>query len=142
MKEYWIDGWKEQVGKKGQRLDLFYKRWMESDDIPGFVSLQGCISVYESFRTALSYGKNEDEKLFTVVFVFCMQNYVADLPYSTDRIEDFPFSGIRLNSPSFSAHHQEREIILMEGINMIVLYVEELFIDNSELNDPFWNDFN
>ena len=142
MKEHWIDGWKEQVSKKGERLDLFYKRWIESEEIPGFVSMQGCVSVYQNFRQALNYGKTNDKYMSTVLFVFVMQNYVADLPYSTDRIEDFPFSGFRFNCPSYSAHHEEREFILMEGINMIVLYVEELLIDNTELGDPFWDDFN
>ena len=142
MMEHWIDGWREQVGKKGERLDLMYRRWVESDETPGFLSMQGCISVYQSFRNALSFGKTNDKYMSTVLFVFCMQNYVADLPYSTDRIEDFPFSGIRLNSPSYSAHHNEREIVFMEGINMIVLYVEELLIDNSDIDDPFWDAFN
>ena len=47
-----------------------------------------------------------------------------------------------MNSAMFSAHPEEREILLMEGVNVAVLGIEDMYIDNSEIADPFWKDFN
>ena len=32
--------------------------------------------------------------------------------------------------------------MLMEGVCVAVLGMEEMYIDNTEVADPFWNDFN
>ena len=40
------------------------------------------------------------------------------------------FDGFRLNSESYSAYHGEKEVVLMEGVQMYVLHVEEYIIDN------------
>ena len=32
--------------------------------------------------------------------------------------------------------------MLMEGVRVAVLGIEEMYIDNSEVADPFWKDFN
>ena len=47
-----------------------------------------------------------------------------------------------MNSAMFSAHPEEREILLMEGVPMAVMSVEEMYIDNSDSDDMFWHDFN
>jgi len=73
---------------------------------PVSIQLQGFTHVTESFRNALRHSKSNDAVKSTwpiVLFCFCMQNYLS-------------MPGVRLNTPSFSGHPQEREVILIEGI--------------------------
>ena len=44
------------------------------------------------------------------------------------------YNGFRMNSALYSAFPFEREILLMEGIAMTVLAVEEIKIDISKIN--------
>ena len=77
-----------------------------------------------------------------VLFAICMQNY-----------HNFP--GVRLNTPDLSSHPQEKEAILIEGVPMFVLGVEQKMVPlagtsslqeygNSESllqDDYFWNQY-
>ena len=47
-----------------------------------------------------------------------------------------------MNSALYGAHPEEQEILLMEGVPVAVLGVEDMLIDNSLTADPFWDDFN
>ena len=47
-----------------------------------------------------------------------------------------------MNSALYGAHPEEQEILLMEGVQVAVLGVEDMHIDNSLSADPFWDDFN
>ena len=47
-----------------------------------------------------------------------------------------------MNSNSFSAHSDEREVLLMEGAPIAVIGCEEVLIDNSHLDQSFWNNLN
>ena len=67
--------------------------------------------------------------LHSTIFVICIHNYGG-------------FNGFRMDSALFTAHPGEREVLFMEGARMAVLGVEEIYIDNSWTNDPFWNHFN
>lgn len=46
-----------------------------------------------------------------------------------------PFAGFRLNSPNYSAHPVENEVLLMEGAPMFVLGMEEVLVDHSKRHD-------
>ncbi len=47
-----------------------------------------------------------------------------------------------MNSSSYSAHSNEKEVLVMEGAPMFVVGVEQMLIDNSGSGDKFWKDFN
>ena len=100
----------------------------------GYVNLPGSMSTSESFRVALQFAKapldaNETSNLCSTLFVICIHNYNG-------------FTGFRMDSALFTAHPGEREVLLMEGAPMAVLGVEEIYVDNSWTNDPFWDHFN
>jgi len=57
-----------------------------------------------------------------VLFVICMHNYG-------------PFAGFRLNNDNYSAHHQENEVLLMEGAPMFVIDVEDIYMDHTKQHD-------
>ena len=47
-----------------------------------------------------------------------------------------------MDSDLYGAHPDEKEILLMEGIDMAVLGIDELEIDNQLTGDSIWDDFN
>ena len=47
-----------------------------------------------------------------------------------------------MNSERYSAHKNEREVLLAEGTPMFILGVQEFQIDNEHTGDKFWNPFN
>lgn len=47
-----------------------------------------------------------------------------------------------MDSALYGAHPEEKEIILVEGVEMAVLGIEDMLIDNSLSGDDFWTDFN
>lgn len=53
--------------------------------------------------------------------------------------------GFRLNDSKYSAHYQEKEVLLAEGTPMVVLDVEEIQMDRfdrrTSVYDPFWDDY-
>lgn len=70
-----------------------------------------------------------------VLFVFLMHNY--------NNLKGA--QGFRLNDTKYSAHYQEREVLLAEGTPMVVLDIEEVQMDRFDrrmsVYDPFWDDF-
>lgn len=68
-------------------------------------------------------------ELYPILFVICLHNYEY-------------FEGLRANSAMYSAHPEERQILLAEGLAVSVIGVEEIYIDNSSSDDAFWKDFN
>ena len=52
------------------------------------------------------------------------------------------FNGFRMNSALYSAHPQEKEVLLIEGAEMAVMGLEDFYIDNQMQTDTFWDDFN
>ena len=109
---------------------------MNADDLKfaGCIHLPGVTSTSESFKVALNFAKlpvdqaTSASHLQSVLFVICLQNYTG-------------FSGFRMNTGMFSAHPEEREILFMEGVQVAVMGVEEMYIDNSESDDVFWRHF-
>ena len=87
----------------------------------GHVRLLGPTSTYDSFDIALNFCLNVPETMKTVLFVFCMQNWKT-------------IKGFRLNHQQYSSHYLEQETILMDGIDMAVLAIEEVKIDLSSSN--------
>ena len=71
----------------------------------------------------------DSNDLHSVLFAFCLRNFLG-------------FTGFRMDSALFGAHPDEKEILLMEGVPVAVLAVEEILIDNGLSGDEFWNDFN
>ena len=65
-------------------------------------------------------SKTTDPGKVRTVFVFCFHNFSCWYPYY----------GFRMNKEYYSAHHFERETILMDGITMLVLKVEEVTVKN------------
>ncbi len=64
-----------------------------------------------------------------VLFAILIHNYTG-------------FHGFRMNSPLYSAHFEEKELLFMEGAPVVVLGSEEVLIDNEMTEDTFWKDFN
>ena len=82
----------------------------------GHVRLHGPVSAYDSFDIALNFCLTVPETMETVLFVFCMHNWRT-------------IKGFRLNHQQYSAHYLEQETLLMDGIDLTVLAVDEIQID-------------
>lgn len=107
LKKEWIEDWKQSVGVVGLKdRTTGYVDQMK----PGYVRLQGNVNAYESYKTALTYGLSDDPELITCLFVISLQNYRS-------------YNGFRCNKEAYSAHHYEREVILMDAISMFVMSV-------------------
>jgi len=70
---------------------------------------------------------SKDKNLKPVLFVICMKNYKS-------------YHSFRLNDAKYTAHPYEQEYIMMEGILMHLMKVEEIHIKTAnwiyrELND-------
>ena len=87
---------------------------------PGYVRLQGNINAYESFKIALNYGMTDNPELMTCLFVISLQNYRS-------------YNGFRCNKEAYSAHHYEREVVLMDAISMFVMSVQEIYLNNTKM---------
>ena len=86
-----------------------------------------------SYRVALHFAQgavNSDpttsDDLHNVLFAICLRNYEG-------------FHGFRMNSALYGAHPDENEILLIEGVDMHVLGVEEMEIENLLTGDDFWD---
>ena len=129
-----IHEFQNQIGKRWTKEDNEKYSWLIIDS-PGCIHLPGATSTSESFKVALDFARAPpsqsaaSEQLHSVLFVICLHNYER-------------FNGFRMNSAMFSAHPEEREILLMEGVAMYVLGMEEMYIDNFESTDAFWKNFN
>lgn len=65
-----------------------------------------------------------------VLFVICVHNWDG-------------YNGFRLNSLDHTAHPEEKEVLLADGVRMAVMGIEEILIDRSEgLDDDMWNKLN
>ena len=47
-----------------------------------------------------------------------------------------------MSSAQYTAHPDEKEVLLMEGAPVAVMGVEDVFIDNEPTGFEFWDDFN
>ena len=47
-----------------------------------------------------------------------------------------------MDSALYGAHPNEKEILLVEGVRVYMLGVEEMEVDNFLAGDDFWNDLN
>ena len=47
-----------------------------------------------------------------------------------------------MNSALYSAHPQEKEVLLVEGAPMAVMGLEDFYIDNQMQTETFWDGFN
>ena len=140
MSSQWLQPYANAVGKtyltEQQLQDFVDNGEFPQDQIeairkyfaqkPGHILLQGTISTSMSLEVALQFSKAEDETKKSVLFVYVIHNYNEKTPYS----------GFRLNKPTFSAHHYEQEVLLMEGTVVYVMGVEEIFVD---ANQPIEN---
>ncbi len=97
-----------------------------------FILLQGTTSTSENYRIALNFAKSTDPKKHAVLFVICIHNYHGDIP----------FTGFRMNSLQFSAHPDEKEVLLAEGTPVAVMGTDEVLIDNAKTGDSFWEGLN
>ena len=103
---------------------------------PGWVHLPGVTSTSLSFKVALHFAKvghesksAKSQDLQSVLFAICLHNY-------------YGYRGFRMDSALYGAHPNEKEILLMEGVRVAVLGVEEMEVDNSLSGDDFWAEFN
>ena len=96
---------------------------------PHFIKMQGMTSTSENYRVALNFISSNERSKHKVLFVFVLHNY---------RVYD----GFRMNTSAYSAHPEEKEILLCEGCPVAVMGTEDILIDNSATNDPFWAPFN
>lgn len=129
MKDEWIDHWRDCVGMQGlkEKNSLFIKDGHQEK--PAYICMQGLTSTSQSLRTALSFGATQSKSRKTVIFVMNIQNYAG-------------FAGFRLNREEYSSHYYEKEVLLVEGIPMFVLGVEDIYLDLRKNNKTMWKDFN
>ena len=87
--------------------------------------MQSTTSTSEIYKMALNFAHSTDQDKEIVLFVICINNYWYG-------------NYFRMNSGQYSAHPNEKEVLLKEGANMYVLGVEKIKIDNSASKDDFW----
>ena len=109
-----LEDWKQAVNSE--------KQLRNNRSIAGHVKLRGIMSATENFRIAVMNSQTTEPDKFPTLFVFCFHNFSCWYPYY----------GFRMNQQSYSAHHFEREAILMDGITMLVLKIEEFTIQYDE----------
>lgn len=63
---------------------------------------------------------SDDPDLITCLFVISLQNYRS-------------YNGFRCNKEAYSAHHYEREVVLMDAISMFVMSVQEIYLNNTKM---------
>ena len=99
--------------------------------IAGHIKLRGIMSATDNMRMALMSSlaqKGINDSLIPTLFVICFHNFSCWYPYY----------GYRMNQQSYSAHHHEREMILMDGITMLVLKIDDCqikWIDDEHESD-------
>lgn len=103
-------------------------------DQPQPVQIRGHISANENYRIALNQikriGSREDTHQ-QVLFVILMQNYSKK-----------GLGAFRLNGESYSAHPDEQEVLLMDGLPVFVLHIEQVFVENPLTSDNLWKHLN
>lgn len=52
------------------------------------------------------------------------------------------FAGFRLNREEFSSHYYEKEVLLVEGMPVFVIGVEDIYLDLRKNNKTMWKEFN
>ena len=119
-----------------KKSDHHGDKWL---NLPAWIHLPGVTSTSQSFRVALQFAKSSTDQaaidkgnlddLRSVIFAICLHNYNG-------------FHGFRMDSALYGAHTEEKEVMLMGGIRVAVLGVEEIEIDNPMEADDFWHDFN
>ena len=139
MSEEALNDWKEAVNSE--------KQLRNNRSIAGHIKLRGIMSATENVRLAIQNAlaqKETNPSMIPTLFVICFHNFSCWYPYY----------GFRMNSQNFSAHHYEREMILMDGITMLVLKIEDCQIkwdDNEHESDDdadeaeaakFWKELN
>ena len=90
------------------------------------VYMPGTTSTSSSLGIALGFSKCSIAEGLSVLFVFFFQNYDG-------------FKGFRLNQPEYSAFPYEEEFLLMEGIDVIVLAVDENIVMDCKTIDAVRN---
>ena len=110
--------------------------WFRKENNPGWVHLPGVTSTSLSFKVALQFAKvahdpmsANSKDLQSVLFAICLHNWSG-------------YNGFRMDSALYGAHPDEKEILLMEGVPVYVLGVEEMEVDNSLSGDDFWSELN
>lgn len=66
-------------------------------------------------------GKKTNPEDTLVLFVICVHNYDSDRP----------FPGFMMNKSCYSAHPNEKEVILLEGIPFIIMGTDSIYVDNN-----------
>ena len=98
--------------------------------------MQGNTSTSESLKVALNFGNTNDPSKVLTLFVTVIHNYS----------EEEPYHGFRANQLHYSAHPEERELLIMEGARVAVLGMEEMVVDNnkvhSEEDQKLWDSLN
>lgn len=93
--------------------------------------MQGTTATTLNPRVALDFANCNQKQLaldlHPVVFVFCMQNY-------------YGFKGVRINLTRYSSHHFEEEVLLMDGIKMFVVGVEQITFQSEIESMKKYND--
>lgn len=89
---------------------------LELGNLADHICLPGFVSTTENFKIALKFAKCNTQNKRMVLFAIFVGNLSS-------------FTGFRLNSSSYSAHPQEQEFLLAEGLPVSVLAVEEQLID-------------
>ena len=108
MKSGWIKGWKHQVGLADGHDD-------QGRPHPATINLPGVQSFSKRISQSLLYSISKEKAMKPVLFVISMKNYKT-------------FHGFRLTDNKYTAHEDDQEYLLMEGVGVQVLKVEEIHI--------------
>ena len=97
------------------------------------VQIRGHMSANENYRIALNQIKriSNREDAQQVLFVILMQNYAKN-----------GLGAFRLNGETYSAHPDEQEVLLMDGLPVFVLHIEQVFVENPLSTDNLWKHLN
>ena len=104
--------------------------------LPGYIMMKGNTSTSESLTVALNFAKTANPAKILTLFVTVIHNYSEKRPYN----------GFRMNQLHYSAHPEERELLIMEGAAVAVLGIDEFVVDNkqahSEEEQELWDNIN
>lgn len=112
MREEWIQEWKG----KTKSLDSKGVRQYQFARMNGYTSTTKCLLTGIDFSFGL-HDPDKQKNLYPVLFVISVRNYDS-------------FSGFRLDLDCYSAHPEEKEYLLMEGVKLWVLDVDDYTIKN------------
>ena len=112
MRPEWLNGWREMVGRKVTRKGGKHFR-------PACIKLPGNISTTKSFKQAIACAHSKSPEFIPVLFVISVRNYLG-------------YHAFRMSDDRYTAFPEEQEFLLMDGIFLWVIKVEDILVQDWE----------